>query len=208
MRAEHAERADARPAEPAHAMPEPTTDADPARCSESAEPTRRRTARGRAEAVLGYDETIFAWCCRQLGGRDAHGGGCGGFNIGQNARLAETCIAASQSVLRLMNGWNLCRNTEWVMCAAQGRLPGQNTRAMRFSKAPKDLVIEEFWHPPAGCVNGCWSGYAVSDVFYVEACLLSYVCHNRRRLFELSVGDDFVCDLDAQAFRRLLPNRS
>lgn len=66
-------------------------------------------AKGRAEAVLGYDETIFAWCCKQLGGHDAHGrSGCDGFSIGENARLGETCIAASQSVLRLMSGWNMC----------------------------------------------------------------------------------------------------
>lgn len=89
------------------------------------------------------------------------------------------------------------------MCAAQGKLPGQNTRTIRFSKAPKALTIDEFWTPPAGCVNGCGSGYAVSDVFYVEACLLSHVCSNRERLFQLGVGEDFVCELDQGAFRSL-----
>jgi len=158
-----------------------------------------------APAVLGYDESIFAWCCRVLGNRDVSGGGCG-FHIGENTRLADTCIAASQSVLRLMNGWNLCRNTEWVMCALHGRLPGQNTRAIRFAKAPKSLVIEEFWRPPAGCVNGACDSkhYAVSDVFYVEACLISSVCRNRERLFaSLGVGEDFACDFDAEAYERL-----
>lgn len=53
-----------------------------------------------APAVLGYDESIFAWCCQVLGGHDSNGGACG-FHIGENTRLADTCIAAAQSVLRL-----------------------------------------------------------------------------------------------------------
>ena len=98
-----------------------------------------------------------------------------------------------------------CKNTEWVMCAIHGKLPGQNTRALRFAKAPGSLVIEEFWRPPAGCVNGACDEYhyAVSDVFYVEACLISFICSNRDQLFEVGVGVDFVCDLDADAYARL-----
>ena len=47
-----------------------------------------RQAKGKAEAVLGYDETIFAWCCKKLGGHDKNGQGCGDFNIGMaNAYL-------------------------------------------------------------------------------------------------------------------------
>ena len=92
------------------------------------------------------------------------------------------------------------------MCALTGKLPGQNTRSIRFAKAPKSLVIEEFWRPPAGCVNGACdqNHYAVSDVFYVEACLISSVCRNRDELFStIDVGQDFVCDFDGQAYERL-----
>ena len=72
------------------------------------------------------------------------------FYIGQDSRLADTCIAASANVLRLMKGWNVCRNTEWVMCALQGKLPGQSSKTIRFAKAPRSLKLEEFWQPP------CW----------------------------------------------------
>lgn len=68
------------------------------------------------------------------------------------------------------------------------------------------MVIEEFWRPPAGCVNGACDEhhYAVSDVFYVEACLISAVCKNRNELFTtLGVGEDFVCDFDEEAYDQL-----
>ena len=73
------------------------------------------------------------------------------------------------------------------------------------SKLPTSLKLEEFWQPPAGCVSGdcITQSYAVSDVFYVEACLISRVCTNRDQLFKLGVGQDFVCELDRKAYGRL-----
>ena len=91
------------------------------------------------------------------------------------------------------------------MCALQGKLPGQSSKTIRFAKAPRSLKLEEFWQPPAGCVSGdcITQSYAVSDVFYVEACLISRVCTNRDQLFKLGVGQDFVCELDRKAYGRL-----
>lgn len=93
----------------------------------------------------------------------------------------------------------------WQTCAAKGLLHGQGSkRQMRFSIAPKDLDVRLFDNPPKGCVNGgCDRGYAVSDVYYAEICVLSHICSNRDALFKLNVGDLFVCSLDESAYRGL-----
>ena len=75
---------------------------------------------------------------------------------------------------------------------------------MRFSIAPAALDVSLFNNPPNGCVNGgCDRGYAVSDVYYAEVCVLSHICSNREALFQLAVGQLFVCDFDEVAFREL-----
>ena len=63
-------------------------------------------------------------------------------------------------------------------------------------------MLEQFWRPPSGCVNGACDArhYAVSDVFYVEACMISFICKNRERLWQLNVGEDFFCELDDSAW--------
>ena len=73
---------------------------------------------------------------------------------------------------------------------------------MHFSIAPKDLDVGIFENP-SSCIGGCDNGYAVSDVYFVEVCVASFVCHNRAELFRLDYGDLFQCDLDEDAFMEL-----
>ena len=96
----------------------------------------------------------------------------------------------------------MCVNLHWQACALNGALPGQHGRTLQFSIAPKDLDVGIFDHP-LDCVGGCGSGYAVSDVYYAEVCVVSHVCKNRDELFRLGYGDPFVCDLDEHAFGQL-----
>ena len=53
-----------------------------------------------------------------------------------------------------------------------------------------------------GCVTDadCGNGYAVSDVYYTEVCVMSHICRNRDALFKLRVGELFECDFDEAAF--------
>lgn len=53
-----------------------------------------------APALLGFDETIFAYCSSATGQNE------GPFN-GDNAGLGFRCLQANQNVLRLFN-WNMC----------------------------------------------------------------------------------------------------
>ena len=82
---------------------------------------------------------------------------------------------------RLVLTDNICRNLEWMVCAAQGKVPGQgDDRVIRFAKAPNTLELSGLgqcrgWVPedrPAGFVFG----YATADIFYLEACLFSQMC--------------------------------
>lgn len=102
--------------------------------------------------------------------------------------LALQCMHANLNVLRLMNGWNLCTNLRWMMCAVRGALPGQEgSRRLVFSKAPNTLErVEDIG-------GGSRSRYGVADVFYLEVCLLNHVCNNRDELFATGRGDGFEC---------------
>lgn len=73
---------------------------------------------------------------------------------------------------------------------------------MQFSIAPKKLDVSLFDNP-SNCIGGCDSGYAVSDVYFAEVCVTSFVCRNRAELFNLDYGDLFECDLDEAAYMEL-----
>ena len=103
--------------------------------------------------------------------------------------------------------YNLCRNLEWQVCAATGRLPGQRADGsqIRFSYPPSKLPRAtrplgscSGWRPttksdaPIGSrlesATGGVLGYANDDIFYLETCIFSTICSNRERLFSVKVG--------------------
>ena len=146
------------------------------------------TAAG-APALLGFDETIYAYCSAARGRAE-------GPFYQDNFGLAARCVDADQNVLRVMAGWNMCLNLEWQACAMRGRLPGQAGRQMHFSVAPRDLDLGAF-------AAGGGGGYSVSDVYYAEVCVTAHACRNGAELFELEVGELWECDLDEDRFREL-----
>ena len=148
-----------------------------------------------APALLGFDETIYAYCSAEIHKNE------GPFYQDNNG-LARRCVDANENVLRVMGGWNMCVNLQWQTCAIKGLLHGQGNRKMHFSIAPKDLDMNIFRNPWA-CVGNCETNYAISDVYFVEICVISHVCKNREELFALEVGELFECDLDEAAFREL-----
>jgi len=107
--------------------------------------------------------------------------------------------------------YNICRNLEWQVCAAQGRIPGQGGTAIIFAKAPKTLD----YSPQSERLGMCtgWSargyslckkdGYATDSIFFLEVCLFNRICRNGRELFAVEPGDVFTCDFDPQRFREL-----
>lgn len=94
------------------------------------------------------------------------------------------------------------------MCAVRGMLHWQASREIVFARAPKTVSMDGV--PPFGHCSGytnapCndWDGFANDDIFYLEVCLFSQVCFNSEQLFELDVGDRFICEFDADGFEAL-----
>ena len=97
---------------------------------------------------------------------------------------ARECVLASRNILLLFGdnvhntgaGYNSCRNFEWQMCAARGKLPGQRSPTLIFARAPGTLdtngdrkLDQCGGYQP----EGCWSGtYANDDIFFLgDLCL-------------------------------------
>jgi len=155
-------------------------------------------------ALLGFDETIDAHCATQLGGFDKGPGG-----------HAERCVAANRNILSLYGDrvpYNICRNLEWQVCAAQGKLPDQGSRTLIFAVAPnaldpsgatgKPLGACKGWVPPRVPEGGVY-GYATDDIFYLEVCMLNQICTNGEQLFNLRAGEEFTCQYSSESFREL-----
>ena len=151
-----------------------------------------------APALLGFDEDIDGFCWQE--GCESH---------------AQCCIDKNLNILSLYGTrvpYNLCRNLEWMLCAANGRLPGQVYPTLMFARAPKDLAPDGSTGKPLGQCGG-WVpnkrpeggvfGYATEDVFYLEVCMYHHVCSNGDELFELNRGDKFSCKFSQSAFEEL-----
>ena len=150
-----------------------------------------------APALLGFDSTIWEFCSNSLGKN------LGGF--GQK-ELGSRCVHSNNNILRILAGswgWNMCQNFAWQLCAATGKLPGQDSRrSLRFASAPKTLTIQE-WEQPTSwpCEHGCPEGkYSVGDVFYTELAVYRTICKNAGELFRLDVGAAMTCELDVDAY--------
>jgi len=149
-----------------------------------------------APALLGFDETILGYCSELVGM---------GFDGGDlNTELAQRCVWANKNVLRLFSGarpWDMCQNIEWQMCALTGKLPHQDGRKVSFATAPRDLQLE-WWTDPSKhpTYTPVWDGFALGDVYFAEVAVIFLVCANRAQLFELEVGETFVCEMDHDSF--------
>ena len=165
-------------------------------------PEARPCCGQRAPALLGFDETIWQYCSRAVGKAAVS-------SAFSQSELAWRCILSDNNILRINGGrwkWNMCQNFVWQMCAAQGKLPGQEGDALRFASAPASLTLQE-WRQPTSwpCEGGaCPDGkYAVGDVFYAELAIFRYVCRNAEAMLRAAVGQKVTCDLDPRAFQDL-----
>ena len=154
-----------------------------------------------APALLGFDEALYDYCSSLLHLQK----GKGDFNT----ELAQRCVKANQNVLRLLSrrpgaGWTMCSNMRWLMCAALGKLPGQEQPAqMHFATPPRELTLAEWTAPttyPCDDGQSCSHRYTVGDVFYSEACTLLRICRNGADVFKLEKGVRFRCDLDRDGY--------
>jgi|EP00966_Prymnesium_polylepis_P148142 hypothetical protein len=110
-----------------------------------------------------------------------HGGGGGD--------PGGACMGAELNILRI-NDWNMCRNTEWMVCVIQGKADwgGYGSGEIIFTYAPRMLDIDDFNSRP--------NFYVENDIYYLEVCVLNEMCSNHNEIFQLDVGDSFFCKFD------------
>ena len=129
---------------------------------------------------------------------------------------ANNCIRSNLNILSIYDGtYNICRNLEWMICGARGRLPGQWSDKVIFSHAPNTLepLGEKFGqerHHFGRCsgfrqeeFGSCDGGYATDDIFFLEVCIYNQICTNGDELFDLKVGQKWRCELDERRFKEL-----
>jgi len=139
-----------------------------------------------APALLGFDNDIHGFC-------------------------QGSCDQASVNILNLFSGpvdYNTCRNFEWQLCAAHGKLKQQASGMIVFARAPKTVSFSGF--PQFGVCSGytnkaCddWSGFANDDIYYLEVCLFAQVCENADEMFRVEQGNPFYCDFSATGLEEL-----
>ena len=157
-----------------------------------------------APALLGFDESITWYCDRQNPNRTKYTG------------HAEACVAGNLNILSLYSGrvpYNICRNLEWQACAAQGRVPGQGNHDILFARAPNSLDASgaggkplgqcRGWVPSTRPTGGRDYGYSTDDIFYLEVCMFNRICRNGHALFNLRIGEPFLCDFYEAGVRSL-----
>lgn len=196
-----------------------------------------------APALLGFDEQVHAHCSARLG--------ITGLPY-LDFQHAAACVAANRNILWLKTenittapsvgsgnsnssggkpfnprssiAYNLCRNLEWVSCAARGKLHGQRsstlliTQPMHALRTDGIIPLDECRknaHAPPRCGAAGVHGYSSRDVFFLEACMLSKICSNGATLFSppssphahlhtASEPQTFVCKYSASGMEDLL----
>ena len=163
-----------------------------------------------APALFGFDEDIDSHCATELGGSWPH--------KYRPDDWPARAVRANRNILAIWGEripYNTCRNFEWAMCAATGRLPGQREQpSIVFATAPSSLSPVGGARPVGKCggwvptkpppgSDGAGYGFASDDIFYIEVCLLSAVCSNSEEIFRVQRGERFDCDFSEEKFREL-----
>jgi hypothetical protein len=97
----------------------------------------------------------------------------------------------------------MCRNLEWVACAAQGKLVSQAGADLVFTPPPLSLSIAELWED----ANSKIGTYSTKSVYVLETCLLATLCKNADELFRvraMSTTAPFVCEYDGAMLREFV----
>lgn len=170
-----------------------------------------------APALLGMDVDMWEYNClkiwktrgetppkreREPGDEDGPGVECP-----EGIDFVNAGFHTGVQMLRLdaSEGWNMCRNLEWISCALQGELPNQNGGKVRFATGVNQGV-EEYLFRDDKCDDdndACLSEIEMEDIYFAEIALISYMCKNGKDLFKIKYAKDFDCDFDHDAISRL-----
>lgn len=148
-----------------------------------------------APAAIGFDNTLAERCADGLGPPipAAHG------------EHKRACIERNYNVLSLFSAapsYDMCRNLEWLVCAAKGALPGQRGEGIVADPPPQHVSLDVLWEQ--SMLRGAAGRYSPSAIYPLEVCALSALCANGAELFRLGEGEQFRCRLAPGALERFV----
>jgi len=130
------------------------------------------------------------------------------------SNLLDACTRANRNILRVSalhqkkQSWDMCQNTEWVICAARGELPNQGG-TIHFAVPPSriDPAEQDAFRAYRSNILR-WSAHyeidTISWTFYeVELCILTLLCDNHEQMWALERGQPFKCKVGADGKKRL-----
>jgi len=144
--------------------------------------------------LLGYDTTIVEQCML------AKGLAFGKWRSPDMRVIVDSCSGAGFNFIRVKHHWDYCLQVQYIICAMQGKLPGQPQRTsaagqptgeIQFAMPPRELRLEHLWNEPA---------FTFSSIFIHEVAMLAVLCKNGREVFEKGVGESFWCELDPTTY--------
>jgi len=95
------------------------------------------------------------------------------------------------------------------VCAVQSRLPGQFGAGMQFATPPRELDPDDAGGKGLGDCSGYVEpgrgeyGYATVDIYFLEVCILSFICSNGAELFQLDEMVEWRCAFSNSRFNEL-----
>ena len=130
------------------------------------------------------------------------------------SNLLDACTRANRNILRVSAlyqkelAWDMCHNTEWVICAARGALPNQG-QTIQFAVPPSriDPTDQDIYRTYRANILR-WSAHyeidTISWTFYeVELCILTLLCDNHEEMWALERGQPFKCKVSDDGHERL-----
>lgn len=148
-----------------------------------------------APAAIGFDDPLAERCADKL--KPAAPAGRGDHK--------RVCIERNYNVLSLFSdapSYDVCRNLEWLVCAAKGALPGQQGEGIIADPPPQSVGLDVLWKQ--SMLRGAAGRYSPSAIYPLEVCALSALCSNREELFQLRAEEQFRCRLAPGALGRLV----
>lgn len=173
---------------------------------------------GGSAALFGMDWTIKNYCRQALGLPEIE-------RKDFTGATAPECVKANQNILRFHandTSMDMCVDTQWVMCALRGRLPGQKYNEIAFTQniGNQDEVdltlrntdpfvgdwLECTWLPPKDYPHNfedipiqgpCYA------IYYMELSIVNYVCANSHEMWKTPKGGTFKCTIDEDAYNQL-----
>ena len=112
-------------------------------------PEMRPPFTAEAPALLGFDESIYAFCST-LVGQPTNFIKANGLDF--NEELAQRCVDANINILRIISStrkpWTMCQNLRWVLCALTGKVSRPSAPSRR---APTPTPLQGPAAPRVAC---------------------------------------------------------